>query len=115
VTTVSSYHDEALPQLPTGGLWRWMGARGELHHLTQRIGDHKHFYYASSGPSLGQWLVAHGAGGQLVAGAARLGLGLVCGPNHRSGSARHGARAVSARAQSATTRPVKLSQWAKRR
>jgi UDP-glucose 4-epimerase len=72
VATVSTYHDEALPQLPTGGLWRWMGARGELHHLARVIGDHHHFLYSSSGPSLGQWLVAHGAGGRLVEGAVQL-------------------------------------------
>jgi hypothetical protein len=34
--------------------------------------DGRHFLYASSGPSLGQWLIAHGAGGKLVAGAVRL-------------------------------------------
>ena len=31
-----------------------------------------HFLYASSGPSIGQWLVANGAGGKLVEGAVRL-------------------------------------------
>jgi hypothetical protein len=30
------------------------------------------FLYASSGPSLGQWLFAHGVGGRLVAGAVRI-------------------------------------------
>jgi hypothetical protein len=32
---------------------------------------HHHFLYASRGPSLGQWLMAHGAGGRPVAGAVR--------------------------------------------
>ncbi len=36
------------------------------------MGYRHHFLYASSGPSVGQWLVAQGAGGQLVAGAVRL-------------------------------------------
>jgi hypothetical protein len=72
VTTVSSNHDQAVPRLPTGGLVRWMGARGELHKLLELMGYHRHFLYASSGPSIGQWLVAHGAGGNLVAGAVRL-------------------------------------------
>jgi hypothetical protein len=36
------------------------------------MGYRRHFLYASSGPSVGQWLVAKGAGGQLVAGAVRL-------------------------------------------
>jgi UDP-N-acetylglucosamine:LPS N-acetylglucosamine transferase len=72
VTSVSNYHDQALPDLPTGGLLRWMGARGELHKLLVLMGSQRHFLYASSGPSVGQWLVAHGAGGNLVQGAVRL-------------------------------------------
>jgi hypothetical protein len=36
------------------------------------MGYRNHFLYESNGPSLGQWLVAHGAGGRLVAGAVRL-------------------------------------------
>ncbi|MGH2866899.1 MAG: NAD-dependent epimerase/dehydratase family protein [Solirubrobacteraceae bacterium] len=67
-----SYGDQALPRLPNGGLVRWMGARGELHHLLGPWGRGRHFLYASSGPSLGQWLVAHGAGGRLVGGAIRI-------------------------------------------
>src|SRR6202012_3946174 len=72
VTSVSSNHDQALPELPGGGLVRWMGARGELHRLQPLIGYQHHFLYASNGPSIGQWLVANGAGGKLVAGAVRL-------------------------------------------
>jgi hypothetical protein len=71
-TTVLSYGDQALPRLPTGGLVRWMGARGQLHRLITSMGYGRHFLYASSGPSVGQWLIAHGAGGRLVAGAVRL-------------------------------------------
>jgi hypothetical protein len=72
VTSVSSNHDQALPRLPTGGLVRWLSARGELHRLMGLMGDQRHFLYASSGPSIGQWLIAHGAGGRLVEGAVRL-------------------------------------------
>jgi UDP-N-acetylglucosamine:LPS N-acetylglucosamine transferase len=72
VTTVSSHHDQVMPRLPTGGLVRWLGARGELHKLLQLMGYQRHFLYASNGPSLGQWLVANGAGGKLVEGAVRL-------------------------------------------
>ena len=71
-TSVSSYGDQALPRLPTGGLVRWLGTRGELRHLIGSMGYRHHFLYASSGPSVGQWLFAHGAGGRLVAGAVRL-------------------------------------------
>jgi len=71
-TTVTSYHDQALPRLPTGGFVRWLGTRGELHRLIGPIGHDHHFLYASSGPSIGQWLFAHGAGGRLVAGAVRI-------------------------------------------
>lgn len=69
---VQGHGDQALPRLPNGGLVRWMGARGQLHRLIGELGYHRHFLYASSGPSVGQWLVAHGAGGRLVAGAVRL-------------------------------------------
>jgi len=72
VTTVSSHDDQALPRLPNGGLVRWLGARGELHRLQELTGYRRHFFYASNGPSIGQWLVAHGAGGSLVEGAVRL-------------------------------------------
>ena len=72
VTDVSSYGDQSLPRLPNGGLVRWMGARGQLRKLIELMGYRRHFLYASTGPSLGQWLVAHGAGGRLVAGAVQL-------------------------------------------
>jgi hypothetical protein len=50
----------------TGGIVGWLKTRRELRHL---VGLRHHFLYASSGPSIGQWLFAHGAGGRLVAGA----------------------------------------------
>jgi hypothetical protein len=36
------------------------------------MGFGRHFLYASNGPSVGQWWLAHGAGGHLIAGAVRL-------------------------------------------
>jgi UDP-glucose 4-epimerase len=70
--TVLDYGDEAVPRLPTGGLVRWLHTRGELRQLLDSMGFGRHFLYASSGPSVGQWLVAHGDGGRLVAGAVRV-------------------------------------------
>jgi UDP-glucose 4-epimerase len=67
-TLVFAYGDQAVPRLPNGGLVRWLAARDELRDL----GFRHHFLYASSGPSVGQWFMAHGAGGRLVAGAVRL-------------------------------------------
>ena len=64
--------DQALPRLPKGGLVRWLGTRDQLGDLVARLGFHHHFLYVSSGPSVGQWWMAHGAGGRLVAGAVRL-------------------------------------------
>ncbi len=58
--------DETVPRVSTGGLIGWLGTRHELHRW---VGLRHHFLYASSGPSIGQWLFAHGAGGRLVAGA----------------------------------------------
>ena len=71
-TLVVDYGDQAVPRLPDGGLVRWLNTRGELHHLLAELGFGHHFLYASSGPSVGQWWMAHGAGGRLVAGAVRL-------------------------------------------
>ena len=69
--SVFSYGDQAMPLLPGGGLVRWLGTRGQLHHLLAAMGFGHHFLYASNGPSVGQWWLAHGAGGRLVAGAVR--------------------------------------------
>jgi hypothetical protein len=60
--------DQLVPRLPNGGLVRWLGQRGQLHRWAREMGYGRHFLYASSGPSVGQWLFAHGAGGRLVAG-----------------------------------------------
>jgi hypothetical protein len=70
--TVASDSDQALPELPNGGLVKWLSTSHQLDQLLGRTGDGRHFLYASSGPSLGQWLFAHHAGGQLVAGAVSL-------------------------------------------
>ncbi|MFZ0089511.1 MAG: NAD-dependent epimerase/dehydratase family protein [Solirubrobacteraceae bacterium] len=72
VMTVASHDDQPLPRLPTSGLVRWLGAGRQLDRLLDRMHDSHHFLYASSGPSVGQWLVAHGAGGRLVQGAVKL-------------------------------------------
>jgi UDP-glucose 4-epimerase len=69
---VGVYGDQAVPLLPKGGLVRWIGAREQLRDVVAGAGGHRHFLYASSGPSVGQWWMAHGAGGRLVAGAVRL-------------------------------------------
>jgi UDP-glucose 4-epimerase len=70
--TVAGDEDQALPELPHGGLVRWLSTSHQLDQLLGRTGDGRHFLYASSGPSLGQWLFAHHAGGRLVAGAVSL-------------------------------------------
>ena len=64
--------DQAVPRLPPGGLVRWLQTRTELHHLLREMGFGHHFLYASSGPSVGQWWLAHGAGGRLIAGAVQV-------------------------------------------
>jgi UDP-glucose 4-epimerase len=64
--------DQAVPRLPTGGLVRWLGTRGQLRQLTSSMGSRRHFLYVTRGPSIGQWLLAHGAGGRPIAGAVRL-------------------------------------------
>jgi hypothetical protein len=64
--------DQPLPRLPNGGLVRWLRTRAQLHRLMAAMGQSHHFLYTSNGPSVGQWWLAHGAGGRLVAGAVRL-------------------------------------------
>ena len=49
-----------------------MGTSDQLHDVLNRMGFGHHFLYASSGPSVGQWWLAHRAGGRLVAGAVQL-------------------------------------------
>jgi UDP-glucose 4-epimerase len=72
ITSASGEGDEALPRLGDSGLVGWLGTRGDLRRMVHRFGWGAHFLYASSGPSLGQWLFAHSAGGKLVGGAVRL-------------------------------------------
>jgi len=69
---VMGYGDQAIPRLPHGGLVRWFETGDQLHHLRNPIGFGHHFLYTSSGPSVGQWWLAHHAGGRLIAGAVRL-------------------------------------------
>jgi processive 1,2-diacylglycerol beta-glucosyltransferase len=69
---LGGYGDQAIPMLPGGGLVRWLNTRDELHDLLHTNGLGHHFLYASAGPSVGQWYLAHRAGGRLVAGAIRL-------------------------------------------
>jgi UDP-glucose 4-epimerase len=66
--------DQVIPRLGGGGLVRWLETGDQLHRLTAPLGMYRRhdFIYASSGPSIGQWWLAHNAGGQLVAGALRL-------------------------------------------
>jgi UDP-glucose 4-epimerase len=64
--------DQIVPRLDGGGLVRWLGTKGALDRLSDSMGFRHHFLYASGGPSVGQWLFAHGAGGRLVAGAVKL-------------------------------------------
>jgi hypothetical protein len=70
--SVLALGDQAVPRLPTGGLVRWLGTRGQLRRVTGAMGVGRHFLYASNGPSIGQWWLAHRAGGRLIAGAVRV-------------------------------------------
>jgi UDP-glucose 4-epimerase len=71
-SSVTDHGDQAMPRLHGGGLVRWLHTRSDLHRLMHAMGWSHHFLYASSGPSVGQWWMAHHAGGQLIAGAVRV-------------------------------------------
>jgi UDP-glucose 4-epimerase len=64
--------DQAIPRLGGGGLVRWIETGDQLHKVLGPTSGHHHFLYASSGPSVGQWLIAHGDGGRLIGGQVKL-------------------------------------------
>ncbi len=64
--------DQCVPRLPGGGLVRWIGTSAQLHRWLGQLGHVHHFLYASSAPDIGQWWLAHGAGGRLIGGAVRV-------------------------------------------
>jgi UDP-glucose 4-epimerase len=64
--------DQAIPRLGGGGLVRWIETGDQLHKVLGPQRQHHHFLYASSGPSVGQWLIAHGDGGRLIGGQVKL-------------------------------------------
>jgi UDP-glucose 4-epimerase len=72
VGSISGYGDQTVPLLDHGGLVRWLKTRSQLHRLLVEMGLGRHFLYASNGPSVGQWLLAHHDGGHLIAGAVKL-------------------------------------------
>lgn len=69
---VIGFGDQCVPRLGHGGLVRWLGTRGQLRRLMGSTAAGRHFLYASSGPSVGQWFMAHRAGGRLIAGAVNV-------------------------------------------
>ena len=73
---------QAVPLLPSSGLVRWLGTRGDLRRLVHALGYGHHFFYASRGFSIGQYLFAHGAGGRPIAGAVKLDASDAIGPLH---------------------------------
>jgi UDP-glucose 4-epimerase len=70
--TVLVAGDEPVPQLSDSGLVGWVSTSRRLHRLERRLGWGHHFIYTSTGPSIAQWLIAHRAGGRLVAGKVHL-------------------------------------------
>ena len=72
VDTLLDYSDEPVPRLNDSGLIGWLHTDHTLRELERRLGWHHKFLYTSSGPSLAQYLLAKGVGGQLVAGKVRI-------------------------------------------
>ena len=66
--TAIAYGDETIPRLSDSGLVAWLSTKAALHRLEHKFGLGHHFLYTSSGPSLAQYLLGKGAGGELVAG-----------------------------------------------
>jgi hypothetical protein len=64
--------DELIPRLNDSGLVGWLHTDRRLRELEHELGWRHRFLYASSGPSLAQYLLAEHAGGRLVEGKVRL-------------------------------------------
>jgi UDP-glucose 4-epimerase len=72
VDTVLDHGDQLVPRLNDSGVVGWLHTDHTLRRLERRLGWHHKFLYTSSGPSLAQYLLAKGLGGQLVAGKVRI-------------------------------------------
>jgi hypothetical protein len=72
VDTLRDDNDDAVPRLNDGGLIGWVHTDPTLRKLERPLGWHHKFLYASSGPSLAQYFLAKGVGGQPVAGKVRI-------------------------------------------
>ncbi len=64
--------DHMVARLSDSGIVDWLHTEAKLHRLERELGSGRHFVYASSGPSLMQYILGHAAGGRLVAGAVRI-------------------------------------------
>ena len=72
VDTLRDDNDDAVPRLNDSGLIGWVHTDPTLRELERPLGWHHKFLYASSGPSLAQYFLAKGVGGQPVAGKVRI-------------------------------------------
>lgn len=72
VLSARIYGDHLVARLPDSGLVGWFHTEAKLHRLEHELGSGRHFVYASNGSSLAQYILAHSAGGRLVAGAVRI-------------------------------------------
>jgi hypothetical protein len=72
VVNARFYGDHLVARLSDSGLVGWFHTEAKLHRLERELGLGRHFVYASNGSSLAQYILAHSAGGRLVAGAVRI-------------------------------------------
>jgi hypothetical protein len=72
VDALRDCNDQAVPRLNDSGLISWLHTDPTLRQLERRLGSHHKFLYTSSGPSLAQYFLAKGVGGELVAGKVRI-------------------------------------------
>jgi UDP-glucose 4-epimerase len=72
VVNAKFYGDHLVARLSDSGLVGWFHTEAKLHRLERELGLGRHFVYASNGSSLAQYILAHSAGGRLVAGAVRI-------------------------------------------
>ncbi|HEX8855557.1 MAG TPA: hypothetical protein VF752_08135, partial [Thermoleophilaceae bacterium] len=73
MSALQPYGDDAIPQLDSRAFVHWVGAKRELRQVATAVGYGKHYRYVSGdGFSLGEYVLAHSAGGLPVGPAVTI-------------------------------------------
>ena len=80
---IRGHADDVIPRLDSGGVFHSLGTRGRLLRTASSLGVGDRFFYEPDGDfTLGQYVLAHYAGGSPVRGGVRVNPGDRVGPLH---------------------------------